>query len=106
MHDGAMVIANKRIKAAGCILPVSHKHDIPKELGLRHRAAMGISQESDAVAIVVSEETGHVSCAYRGKLIDIREEKDLDSLLFGRINKAEVKLFRRLRVSSGDRSNG
>ena len=61
LHDGAMVISKKRIKAAGCILPVSHNFDIPKELGLRHRAAMGISQSSDAIAIVVSEETGRIS---------------------------------------------
>lgn len=66
LHDGAMVITKKRIRAAGCILPVSHNHDIPKELGLRHRAAMGISQESDAVAIVVSEETGRISVAMNG----------------------------------------
>ena len=81
MHDGAMVIANKRIKAAGCILPVSHKHDIPKELGLRHRAAMGISQESDAVAIVVSEETGRISIAINGKF-DLRlSAEQLESVL-------------------------
>lgn len=67
LHDGAMVIANKRIKAAGCILPVSHDLTIPKELGLRHRAAMGISQESDAMAIVVSEETGRISVAVGGE---------------------------------------
>ena len=54
LHDGAMIISKKRIKAAGCILPVSHDLSIPKELGLRHRAAMGVSQESDCVAIVVS----------------------------------------------------
>ena len=66
LHDGAMVIAHQRIKAAGCILPVSHNLDIPKELGLRHRAAMGISQESDALAIVVSEETGNISVAMKG----------------------------------------
>lgn len=67
LHDGAMVISRKRIKAAGCILPVSHSMDIPKELGLRHRAAMGISQETDALAIIVSEETGHISIAFRGE---------------------------------------
>lgn len=66
LHDGAMIISNKRIKAAGCILPVSHSMNIPKELGLRHRAAMGISQETDALAIIVSEETGNISIAYRG----------------------------------------
>lgn len=67
LHDGAMVISNKRIRAAGCILPVSHSIDIPKELGLRHRAAMGISQDSDAIAIVVSEETGRISVAIKGQ---------------------------------------
>ena len=66
LHDGAMIISNKRIKAAGCILPVSHNLDIPKELGLRHRAAMGVSQETDAMAIIVSEETGNISIAYQG----------------------------------------
>lgn len=63
-----MVISKKRIKAAGCILPVSHNLDIPKELGLRHRAAMGISQVSDAHAIIVSEETGSISVAYKAVL--------------------------------------
>ena len=56
-----------RIKAAGCILPVSHNLEIPKELGLRHRAALGVSQETDAMAIIVSEETGGISIAYRGQ---------------------------------------
>ena len=63
LHDGAMIISKQRIKAAGCILPVSHDLDIPKELGLRHRAAMGMSQESDALSVVVSEETGGISVA-------------------------------------------
>lgn len=67
LHDGAMIISHKRIKAAGCILPVSHSLDIPKELGLRHRAALGVSQETDAYAIIVSEETGGISVAHRGE---------------------------------------
>ena len=67
LHDGAMVIGNHRIKAAGCILPVSHDLDIPKELGLRHRSALGMSQESDALCIIVSEETGAISTAYNGQ---------------------------------------
>ena len=53
LHDGAMIVSKKRIKAAGCILPVSHNMDIPKELGLRHRAAMGISQDSDAIGNLI-----------------------------------------------------
>ena len=67
LHDGAMIISKKRIKAAGCILPVSHNFDIPKQFGLRHRAAMGISQTSDAIAVVVSEETGGITVAIKGK---------------------------------------
>ena len=67
LHDGAMIIRNKQIVAAGCILPVSHDLNIPKELGLRHRAAMGVSQETDALAIIVSEETGGISVAYKGQ---------------------------------------
>ena len=67
LHDGAMVISHKRIKAAGCILPVAHDNDIPKSLGLRHRAALGISQKSDCLAIIISEETGGISIARNGE---------------------------------------
>ena len=81
LHDGAMIISKKRIKAAGCILPVSHDLDIPKELGLRHRAAMGISQESDAVAIVVSEETGGISIAQKGEFRLRLSPEELESIL-------------------------
>ena len=71
LHDGAMIISHNRIAAAGCILPVSHNLDIPKELGLRHRAALGITQQSDALSIIVSEETGAISIAKRG-IFDLR----------------------------------
>lgn len=81
LHDGAMIISKKRIKAAGCILPVSHDLDIPKELGLRHRAAMGISQESDAVSIVVSEETGGISIAQKGEFRLRLSPEELESIL-------------------------
>lgn len=81
LHDGAMVISDKRIKAAGCILPVSHKLDIPKDLGLRHRAAMGISQESDAIAVVVSEETGNISAAIKGNFQLRLSAEQLEGLL-------------------------
>lgn len=81
LHDGAMIISNKRIKAAGCILPVSHDLDIPKELGLRHRAALGVSQETDGIAIVVSEETGGISVAIQSDLqLRLTAEK-LESIL-------------------------
>lgn len=81
LHDGAMVISHKRIKAAGCILPVSHDTDIPKELGLRHRAAMGVSQSSDAIAIVVSEETGRISVSQNGKFRVRLSAEELESIL-------------------------
>ena len=68
LHDGAMIIAHNRIQSAGCILPVSHDTNIPRSLGLRHRSALGISQATDAFAIVVSEETGYISVAHRGVL--------------------------------------
>lgn len=67
LHDGAMIISHKRIKSAGCILPVSHDSDIPKSLGLRHRAALGISQKSDCIAVIISEETGGISIAENGE---------------------------------------
>lgn len=81
LHDGAMIISNRRIKAAGCILPVSHNLGIPKELGLRHRAAMGISQNSDAVAVVVSEETGRISVAIKGEFHLRLSAEQLESIL-------------------------
>ena len=81
LHDGAMIIAKKRIRAAGCILPVSHSHDIPKDLGLRHRAALGISQSSDAIAVVVSEETGRISVAIKGDFRLRLSAEELESLL-------------------------
>ena len=81
LHDGAVIISKQRIKAAGCILPVSHKQDIPKELGLRHRAAMGISQDSDALAIIVSEETGRISVALHGEFQLRLSAEQLESIL-------------------------
>lgn len=81
LHDGAMVISNRRIKAAGCILPVAHNQDIPKELGLRHRAALGMSQNSDAIVIIVSEETGGISVAIKGKFQLRLSAEKLESIL-------------------------
>jgi uncharacterized protein (TIGR00159 family) len=81
LHDGAMIISHRRLRAAGCILPVSHSLDIPKELGLRHRAALGISQESDAIAIIVSEETGSISVARNGQFRLRLSGEELESVL-------------------------
>lgn len=68
LHDGAMVIRNNRIDAAGCLLPLSNNMDIIRDLGTRHRAAIGMSENSDAVVIIVSEETGNISVAVGGKI--------------------------------------
>lgn len=68
LHDGAVIVAQDKILAAGCILPVSHNTDVPRYLGLRHRSALGITQETDAVAVVVSEETGNISYFCEGKM--------------------------------------
>ena len=82
LHDGAMIISQKRVVAAGCLLPVSHNMDIPKSMGLRHRAALGISQETDALAIVVSEETGGITVAHHGSLHRWLSAEQLEKLLF------------------------
>ena len=75
LHDGAVVISNNKIAAAACMLPLAGDQDIAKELGTRHRAGIGISKESDSIAIIVSEETGKVSVAKDGTLIaDVRED--------------------------------
>ena len=81
LHDGAMIISKKRIAAAGCILPVSHNLDIPKELGLRHRAALGMSQDSDAICVIVSEETGRISVAIKGEFRLRLSAEELESVL-------------------------
>lgn len=75
LHDGAVIISNNKIAAAACMLPLANDNDIAKELGTRHRAAIGISKESDAIAVVVSEETGKISVAKDGTLIaDVKDE--------------------------------
>lgn len=81
LHDGAVIIDNGKIMAAGCILPVSHDTSLPKYLGLRHRSALGISQATDAIAIVVSEETGNISYAHRGEMHLKLSSTDLDHAL-------------------------
>lgn len=68
LHDGAMIIQNGKITAAGCFLPLSEQQDIRKSFGTRHRAALGMSEQSDAVILIVSEETGAISLAYDAKL--------------------------------------
>lgn len=75
LHDGAIIISKNKITAAACILPLSDDKSITKGLGTRHRAALGISRETDAIAVVISEETGKISLAKDGNLIiDLKEE--------------------------------
>ena len=81
LHDGAMIVVGKKIKAAGCILPVSQNPNIPKHMGLRHRAGLGISQETDAKVIVLSEETGKITFVSRGRLKMNVTPEELQELL-------------------------
>jgi len=81
LHDGAVIIQGNLIVAAGCYLPLTEEPDLGKELGTRHRAGIGISEQSDAVAIIVSEETGIISIAHDGVLTRYLDEKKLRSLL-------------------------
>ena len=81
LHDGAMIVVGQKIKAAGCILPISQNPNIPTHLGLRHRAGLGISQETDAKVIIVSEERGKISFASQGRLKMNISPEDLQRLL-------------------------
>ena len=81
LHDGAIVVRDGRVVAAQCILPVSRNLDIPKRLGLRHRAAMGLSESTDAIAIIVSEETGTISVAKGGKFMLNLDARKLEDVL-------------------------
>lgn len=85
LHDGAVIIQNNRIAAAACMLPLANDDDIARELGTRHRAAIGMSKESDAVVVVVSEETGRISIAKEGTLIADLKEEALKKILISNI---------------------
>jgi len=81
MHDGAVIVRNGRVLAAGCILPLSHNVNISRDLGTRHRAGIGMSENSDAVVVIVSEETGAISVAIRGMLKRHLTPQTLEKLL-------------------------
>ena len=81
LHDGAVVLQGSQVVAAGCYLPLTENPNLSKELGTRHRAALGLTEHSDAVAIIVSEETGVVSLAVGGKLTRYLDEKTLKQML-------------------------
>lgn len=95
MHDGATIIRGGRIYAAGCFLPLSENYDISNMLGTRHRAALGISENSDAVAVVVSEETGIISMAVNGQLTreldPVTLKRKLEELLINEKNEPKDK---------------
>ena len=101
LHDGAVVIRNNKIAAAACILPLADDKDIAKNLGTRHRSAIGISKESDAIVVVVSEETGKISIAKDGTLIaDVSEEalkRILKKQLINPITKSNKRTFKDLK---------
>ena len=95
LHDGAVVIRDAQIKAAACFLPLTQSKDLSKDLGTRHRAAVGVSEVSDCISLIVSEETGEVSIAKSGKLYrDIAKER-MANILKKNLNKttSEDKSF-------------
>ena len=97
MHDGAVIIRGNRVMAAGCLLPLSENRDLNKELGTRHRAAIGITEQTDAIVVVVSEETGIISVARGGQLLRYLDAEDLkDKLkpLFARKKSAFSDFFK------------
>lgn len=102
LHDGAVVMNNGRITAAACFLPLSENSSISKELGTRHRAALGISETTDAVVLIVSEETGVISMAREGKLTRYLDSKTLTSILMNVFNPQSPAVGRAVvgRVSS------
>ena len=91
LHDGAVLIVGDKVKAATCYLPLSHNNTISKDLGTRHRAGLGISEVSDAVTIVVSEETGNVSLCTSGSIKVMKDEKEMLRTLFEMFDVSEAK---------------
>ena len=89
LHDGAVIIRDGRIAAAGCVLPLTQRTNLSKDLGMRHRAGIGLSEESDAVIIVVSEETGAISVAMDGMLKRHLSGEALDKLLRSELTRED-----------------
>jgi diadenylate cyclase len=82
LHDGAVIVHDDRLAAAACFLPLSNNPELSKEYGTRHRAAIGISEETDAVAVVVSEETGAISVAHDGEMVRDLDDRTLQNTLY------------------------
>lgn len=98
LHDGAVVIKNDTIKAAACFLPLSTEQSISKELGTRHRAAIGMSEKSDCLAPIVSEETGGISIAEHGKINRYVDEPTLTKILTKLYNDQDSYIFNRKEI--------
>ena len=99
LHDGAVIISNNKIAAAACILPLADDKEIAKEIGTRHRAGIGISKESDAIAIIVSEETGKISVAIDGNLIaDVKEEALIKYMINKRFAVERNRRVKKLKI--------
>jgi diadenylate cyclase len=81
LHDGAIIIREQKISAAGCLLPLTENTELSKSLGTRHRAGIGLTEETDAIVIVVSEETGAISTGFKGVLNRNIDEKGLKKIL-------------------------
>lgn len=95
LHDGAMIVRNGRIAAAGCVLPLTQSTNLSKELGMRHRAGIGLSEQSDAVVIIVSEESGSISMAIDGMLKRHLSAPMLDKLLHSELIQEDDEQDRR-----------
>ena len=102
LHDGAMIIRQSRIHAAGCILPLTGRNDLTKDLGMRHRAAIGLSENSDALVIVVSEETGNISLVTDGEIergyTAAKLKIALEGILIGNDELSRRSVIRRVKV--------
>jgi diadenylate cyclase len=105
LHDGAVIVRQGRILAAACVLPLSTAFLADRQLGLRHRAAIGVTEESDAVAVVVSEERGSISIAHDGRIIRSLDIKRLERVLHAfyqpMLERAWPKWLARLRRTEG-----
>jgi diadenylate cyclase len=103
LHDGGVIISGDRMCAAGCLFPLSQKEELSKMLGTRHRAAIGITEETDAIVIVVSEETGAISIAYNGRLRRGLEEERLRRVLSSMLRREHTGLARfREKLKAGE----
>ena len=111
MHDGAVIVRHGRVLGAGCMLPLSKNVNLSRDLGMRHRAGIGMSENSDAVVVIVSEETGSISVAIGGMLKRHLKPETLDNLLRNELlpqepSDADKQKFKLLNLLSGKKNGG